>query len=411
VAQTPPEISREKSLTGSLFRQFLASQSAGGIVLMVATVLAMVIANSPFGDTYHHVWELTLSIGIAPAAVHLTLHEWVNDGLMAIFFFLMGLEIKRELVVGELATLRRAALPLAAALGGMLAPALLYASVNARGPGASGWAVPMETDIAFALGVLALLGARVPVGLKVFLTALAIVDDLAGIGVIAIYYTASISWGHLGVAAGLLAIAAVMSRVGVRQPIWYLLIALALWWSVLSSGVHATVVGILLALIVPARAAAGEPAEHSPLERLEHGIAPWVAFLILPIFALSNAGVSLAGSLRALTGSAVASGVVLGLLVGKPLGITLASWLAVRAGVAELPTGTSWRMLHGAGWLGGIGFTMALFIAGLAFNGTALLAPAKLAILGASVVAAVIGWTVLRTASASTQALARLAPD
>jgi len=383
---------------GSLLRQFLSSQSAGGIVLMVATVLAMAIANSPYGDAYHHFRELTIGIGIAPAAVHLTVHEWVNDGLMAIFFFLMGLEIKRELVVGELATLRRAALPLAAAVGGMLAPALLYASLNARGPGASGWAVPMETDIAFALGVLALLGPRVPVGLKIFLTALAIIDDLAGIAVIAIYYTASIEWVHLVVAAGLLAVAVVMSRVGVRQPLWYLIVALLLWWSVLSSGVHATVVGILLAMIVPARAAAGEGAERSPLERLEHGIAPWVAFLIMPIFALSNAGVPLAGSAGALAESGVAAGVALGLLVGKPVGITAASWLAVRAGVAELPSGVSWRVLHGAGWLGGIGFTMALFIAGLAFHGTALLAPAKLAILGASVIAAVVGWTILRTA-------------
>ncbi len=394
MARTVPEIRH----AGSLLRQFLASQAAGGIVLMAATVLAMAIANSPWGDAYHHFWELTIGVGIAPAAVHLTMHEWVNDGLMAIFFFLMGLEIKRELVVGELATLRRAALPLAAAVGGMLAPALLYASVNARGPGASGWAVPMETDIAFALGVLALLGSRVPVGLKIFLTALAIVDDLAGIAVIAIYYTASIEWGHLAVAAGLLAVAAVMSRVGVRQPLWYLIVAVLLWWSVLSSGVHATVVGILLAMIVPARPAAGEGAEQSPLERLEHGIAPWVAFLIMPIFALSNAGVPLAGSAGALSESAVAPGVALGLLVGKPVGITAAAWLAVRAGVAELPSGVSWRVLHGAAWLGGIGFTMALFIAGLAFSGTALLAPAKLAILGASVIAAVVGWTVLRTA-------------
>jgi len=425
------------------FRRFASIASAGGIVLLVATAIALVWANSPWADSYHHLWETSLTLGVGGWSVRWTLHHLINDGLMAVFFFLVGLEIKREMLAGELKSVRTAALPMLAALGGMVVPAALYALVNVGGPGAAGWGVPMATDIAFALGVLALLGDRVPVGLKVFLAALAIVDDIGAVLVIALFYSGGVDWGALGAAAALLLVAAGANVAGVRRPWAYGLLGLALWAAVLASGVHATVAGVLLAMTIPVRTRIDEPAflasarraiedfdaaavvtaadpdttvlsnteHHTALEeletlaeqaqplliRFEHALHGIVAFGIMPLFALANAGVSLSGeATRGALASPVTLGVMLGLVLGKPLGIAGLSWLAVRVGIAALPSGVSWRMIAGAGVLGGIGFTMALFIAGLAFTDGALLEAAKFGILGASTVSGVTGWLLLR---------------
>jgi NhaA family Na+:H+ antiporter len=417
------------------FQRFFATSAAGGLVLLGATAVALAWANSPWAAAYHHLWETPVTIGAPGFGLTLSLHHWVNDGLMAVFFFLVGLEIKREVLVGELASRRTAALPVAAALGGMLVPAALYAALNAGGPGAAGWGVPMATDIAFALGILALLGDRVPGGLRVFLAALAIADDLGAVLVIAFFYTGAIDWGALGGAAAVLAALVGLNRAGARRPLTYALLGAALWVFVLASGIHATVAGVLLALTVPARTridegeflaraeasladfrAADEPgttvltnhghqaalqaienaadAAQAPLQRMEHALHGVVAFVVMPVFALANAGVALGGAAAAAR-SPIAWGVVLGLALGKPLGITLASWLAVRAGAADLPSGVGWRHVHGAGWLGGIGFTMSLFVAGLAFADPAGLDVAKLGVFAASLVAGVVGYTLL----------------
>jgi NhaA family Na+:H+ antiporter len=426
------------------FRAFARISAAGGLVLLAATGVALAWANSPWAASYHHLWETPVAIGVGGWAVRTTVHHLINDGLMAVFFFVVGLEIKREMVAGELKTLRSAALPMVAALGGMLVPAALYALVNTGGPGAGGWGVPMATDIAFALGVLALLGDRVPTGLKVFLAALAIVDDIGAVLVIALFYTGGVAWGPLLAAAVLLLLAAGMNAAGFRRPWAYGVVGLALWGTVLASGVHATVAGVLLAMTIPVRTRIAEQAflarsrrvleefdaaavvtandpevtvlsnsEHHaaieeletlceqaqpPLIRLEHALHGIVAFGIMPLFALANAGVGLdGGAISSALSSRVTLGVVLGLVLGKPLGITAFSLLAVRAGVATLPAGVTRRMLVGAGVLGGIGFTMALFIAGLAFADAAMLDAAKMGVIAASTVTGVGGWLLLRT--------------
>ncbi|MBA3498452.1 MAG: Na+/H+ antiporter NhaA [Gemmatimonadales bacterium] len=422
------------------FQRFTRTEAASGIVLLVCTVAALAWANSPWAASYEHLWETELILAVGPLSAQGTLHDLINDGLMALFFFLVGLEIKREMLAGELASVRMAALPIAGALGGMLVPALLYASLNAGRTGSAGWGVPMATDIAFALGVLALLGDRLPAGVRVFLAALAIVDDIGAVLVIAIFYSSGIAWGSLALAGGLLVLAIAANLAGVRRPWAYGAIGLALWGAVYSSGIHATIAGVLLAMTIPARTriedqqflrrtrralslfegayAAGASAlrdpDHQsalqeverlteqvqpPLLRLEHALHGAVAFGIMPLFALANAGVPLApAGLEAADGMRAALGVMVGLVLGKPVGITLFAWLAVRTGAAALPDGVSWRMIGGAGLLGGIGFTMALFVAGLAFVGRPeLLVAAKLGILAASLIAGLAGWLALRS--------------
>ncbi|HEV2149435.1 MAG TPA: Na+/H+ antiporter NhaA [Longimicrobiaceae bacterium] len=423
------------------FQRFARVESSGGIVLILCTLIALVLANSPLAESYHHLWETDLEIGWANYEFHLTFHHFINDGLMAVFFFLVGLEIKREVLVGELASVKRAALPIAAAVGGMVVPALVYAALNAGGPGASGWGIPMATDIAFALGVLALLGPRAPLALKVFLAALAIVDDIGAVLVIAFFYTAGVSWTALLAAAAFLAAMVAANRLGVRTPLVYLLLGIGLWAAFLASGIHATVAGVLSAMAIPARnridtaefldrgrhlmeefdAAGVEGADvltnhgqqtviqaiestceaaQSPLQRIEHDLQPWVAFIIIPLFALANAGVHLSGNVAEAFAHPVTLGVILGLVVGKPIGITLFSWAAVRAGLATRPEGITWRALHGVSWLGGIGFTMSLFIATLAFPTGAMVDEAKMGILAASLVAGIVGWLLLRPVQA-----------
>jgi NhaA family Na+:H+ antiporter len=423
------------------FQQFARAEASSGLLLLACAAVALAWANSPWADGYFHLWEVPVTIGTPAFGLTESLHHWINDGLMAVFFFLVGLEIKRELLVGELSSLRQAALPIAAAIGGMVIPAALYALLNPSGPGASGWGIPMATDIAFALGILALLGNRVPLALKVFLAALAIVDDLGAVLVIAFFYTATISWASLGVAAVVLAMLLTINRAGVRHPAPYALLGIMLWVAFLQSGIHATIAGVLLAMTIPARtridqqefanqvreglggferasgpgvsvltnSAQQEVIHHiedacegaqSPLMRLEHALHGVVAFGILPLFALANAGVRLGGNVAGAFSDSVALGIVLGLVVGKPLGITLASWLVVRSGVSALPGGTTWRHIHGASWLGGIGFTMSLFVAGLAFQDGRLVDASKLGILAASLVAGITGWLLLRSSRA-----------
>jgi NhaA family Na+:H+ antiporter len=395
------------------FMRFARSESFAGLLLMVFALLAFIWANSPWSAAYFAMKEVPLSISLGEVwKLGKPLELWVNDALMAVFFLLVGLEIKRELVIGELNNPRRASLAIFAALGGMIVPALIYTGFNLGSSGARGWGIPMATDIAFALGILALLGSRVPLSLKVFLTALAIVDDLGAVLVIALFYTANLNLDALLAAGVCLALAALAGWRGVRSLYVYSLLGVLLWYFVLKSGVHATVAGVLLALTVPIGSRVrhedeitpqDEPTaamvEHeSPLHRLEHALQPPVTFVILPIFALFNAGVAVSGSGDGSL-SLVTLGVFFGLLIGKPIGITLFSWVAVRLGLASLPNGTSWRAVFGIGMLGGIGFTMALFIANLAFPASALLDQAKIGVLSGSVVSALLGvaWLMFTT--------------
>jgi NhaA family Na+:H+ antiporter len=375
------------------FQRFASSEAASGIILLAATACALAWANSPWQPEYASLLHRSLPVGSGMLRLDLTVHEWINDCLMALFFLLVGLEIKREMRVGELASLRRAALPIAAAIGGMVVPALLYAALNGSGAGARGWGIPMATDIAFALGVVALLGPRVPVALRVFLAAVAIVDDIGAVLVIAIFYTASVSWAALAVVAAVLVVLLLLNRAGVQHAAPYLLLGIVLWIAVLASGIHATIAGVLLAMTIPTRAS---NSESSLLERLEHALYGPVAFLIVPLFALANAGVRIGGPSSSGLSLPVLSGVVIGLVLGKPLGISLASWLAVRARIATLPDGVGWRLIHGVSWLGGIGFTMSLFVGALAFTDQSFLDSAKIGVLLASCVAAFMGWLMLR---------------
>jgi Na+:H+ antiporter, NhaA family len=375
------------------FQRFLAVESASTIVLLLATLAALAWANSPWGESYARFWHAKLGVQFAGIDARLSLEHWVNDGLMAIFFFLIGMELKHELAHGELSSRERAMLPVFGALGGMLVPAAIYASLHAGGPAISGWGVPMATDIAFAVAALAVFGRRVPPSLKVFLLALAIVDDLGAVIVIAVFYAAGLSPLALGAAAALLALVVVLQRAGVRSYFPFVVVGLGVWIATLASGVHATVAGVLLGLLTPTRVELpGSGASFSPIEQLTRVLHPWSAFVVMPVFALANAGLVLEGDAFSDPDSRrVALAVALGLLVGKPLGITLFCWLAVRARFAALPAGVGWGSLLGAGILGGIGFTMALFITSLAFPDEGLAAASKLGVIAASVLAAALG--------------------
>ena len=376
------------------FQRFLAIEAASTILLLLATVLALAWANSPWRESYTTLWHTKLGIRLGGAELALTLEHWVNDGLMALFFFLVGMEIKHEIVHGELSSRGRAMLPVFGALGGMLAPAAIYAAFHASGPAASGWGVPMATDIAFAVAALAVFGRRVPPGLKVFLLALAIVDDLGAVTVIALFYTHGLSLPALAAAGGGLAFVWGMQRSGVRAYLPYWLAGAVVWLATLESGIHATVAGVVLGLLTPT--SNRDRDALAPVEFLTKALHPWVAFAVMPIFALANAGIVLeADALADPLAPRVMLAVALGLLVGKPVGITLLSWLAVRAGVATLPSGVGWTALLGAGCLGGIGFTMALFITALAFQDPALAAASKIGVMAASVLATAGGLLVL----------------
>ncbi|ACZ43206.1 Na+/H+ antiporter NhaA [Thermobaculum terrenum ATCC BAA-798] len=440
MGQTASEdfVQREQPIRKLLYPllAFMGAQSSSGILLIACTVIALLWANSPWGHTYDAFWHTKLVVGVGGYQLSLDLLHWINDGLMALFFFVVGLEIKRELLVGELSSLRQASLPIAAAVGGMLAPAAIYTLFNWGGNGSHGWGIPMATDIAFALGVLSLLGSRIPNALKVFLTALAIVDDIGAVLVIALFYTEDTSLRALLFASVVFLLLVACNVLHVRHPIPYALLGLVMWVAFLESGVHASISGVLVALTIPARTrvdtkefldrtkelleefdAAGEEGEsiltnagqqaaireiqalsesaQTPMQRLDHMLHPWVAFAIMPVFALANAGVHLGGQIDLF--SPVTLGVIAGLVLGKQIGIFVASWGSARLGLADLPEDTSWRMVYGAGWLGGIGFTMSLFIATLAFgNDQRLLDDAKVGILVGSLISGVFGLLYLR---------------
>ncbi|MBX8493062.1 Na+/H+ antiporter NhaA [Pseudomonas cichorii] len=381
--------SRETPRAVAILARFLASESAGGIVLMGAALAALIVANSPLAPGYfatlHSVW-LGLSVEL-----------WINDGLMAIFFLMVGLEIKREVLAGGLATWEQRALPGFAAAGGMLVPALIYLAVNwGNAQTISGWAIPAATDIAFALGVLSLLGKRVPTSLKVFLAALAILDDLGAVTIIAFFYSSGLNLPMLLASFATLAVLIAMNRLKVRRLLPYLITGALLWFFVLQSGVHATLAGVALALCIPL----GKPEEEarSPLLFLEEKLHYWVAFAIVPVFGFANAGVSLAGISADNLLDPVPLGVALGLFVGKQIGVFLAAWLAIRAGLAVLPQGSNWVQLYGVALLCGIGFTMSLFIGNLAFPGAAYLVDeVKIGVLMGSGLAAIAGVLLLRS--------------
>lgn len=420
------------------FERFLHNEVSGGIVLLACTVVALILANSSLGEAYEHFWHHEFTIGFGHGHnITMGLAHWVNDFLMVIFFYVVGLEIKREMIVGELKSPKQAALPIMAALGGMIVPALIYFLLNKGTDSIAGWGIPMATDIAFALGVLTLMGKRAPLPLKIFLTALAIVDDLGAVLVIAVFYTSNLQLGALAIAGVILIALFVFNRIGVRSTIPYLIGGLLMWYFFLLSGVHTTIAGVLVALATPSRTKINcnnfvkrieyhidkfktwmDPNKNimtnqrqqeaiqlielnckrvmSPGQRNEHKLHPWVTFLILPVFALANAGVALkGGNFAADITSPVAMGVILGLVIGKPIGITLFSWIAVKTKLAKLPDNTTWMQLLGVACLGGIGFTMSLFVDNLAFPGTHYLEVAKIGILTASLTASILGFVML----------------
>ncbi len=430
------------------FQRFMKLEASGGILLILCALGAVIWANSGHASSYNDLFYHTkVKIGFGEWGLEKAFILWINDLLMAFFFLLVGLEIKREILVGELRSVKKAALPIAAALGGMVVPAAIYAMINKGNVSISGWGVPMATDIAFALGVLALVGSRVPISVRIFLTSLAIVDDLGALMVIAVFYTETIGYGYLIKALIVLVFMMGLNLMGIRRIMVFLLLGAVVWYLVLKSGVHATIAGVLVAMTIPARTRvdqnlyssfvrsmvnrfdqdktadakawttstqqsavlAIEDAGHkieTPIRRLEHILIPWVAFAILPVFALANAGVPVVGSgdEAVAQGAAVSVwsskalwGVVLGLLIGKPLGVFGFAWIAQKLGIGMLPEGATWRHVFGAAWLSAIGFTMALFIANLAFQDATDLDAAKLGVLVASVVAGVIGFMILFT--------------
>lgn len=413
----------------SIFQEFARVEALGGVLLLFAAIIALVWANSGGAESYFQLWHMEIEISIGNYKISHDLLHWVNDGLMVIFFFVVGLEIKREITSGELGDRKRAAMPVMAAIGGMLFPALFYLTLNATGPGMRGWGVPMATDIAFTLGVLALLGSRAPLILKIFFTALAIADDLGSVMVIAIFYTDDVSWIALAVAAVIFLILLILNRARVYALLPYVIFGVILWLAFLESGIHPTIAGILLALTIPSRnppdtkallaqcvsvlndfnrpriqgvyerektQVAAQTLEtvsermQSPAQRMENSLLPWTTYVILPIFALANAGLTLQLDRGLFTPISV--GVFIGLVIGKPLGVTLFSWIAVRLRLAELPESVTWKQLVSSSFLTGIGFTMALFIASAAFNDPDMLDQAKLGIIFASLTAGITGY-------------------
>ena len=377
----------------SVFRQFIGSEAAGGLILMAVAFIAVVVANSPVSELYF----ATLNRYV----FGLSILHWINDALMAVFFLLVGLEIKREFLDGQLSTWSRRALPGFAALGGMIAPALIYVAFNIGTPETlRGWAIPAATDIAFALGVLSLLGPRVPVSLKIFLTALAILDDLGAVIIIAVFYTADVNLSALLAAVSALAILCAANVLGYKKLPLYLVVGAVLWFLVLKSGVHATLAGVALALTIPLKASPGAPeGSDSPLHKLEHALHPWVAFMIIPIFGFANAGVSFAGVGPSALLDPVPLGIALGLFIGKQIGVFGFAWVAIRTGLADLPANASWLQLYGVSLLCGIGFTMSLFIGLLAFPKSPILQDeTKIGVLAGSLLAGTVGWLILRLA-------------
>jgi len=377
------------------FRRFFQTEASSGIVLIAAVAIALAWANL-WPEAYESLWLTEVPFGLDGLVPQESLHMWINEGLMAIFFLVVGLEIKRELLDGELSSRKQAMLPAIAAVGGMLVPAAIYLMLNAGGAGARGWGIPMATDIALAIGVLTLLGSRVPLGLKVFLTALAIFDDIGAVIIIALFYTSTVSWGYLAAGLMLFIMLLLLNRLGVRSIPVYLIVGSGIWIDFLNSGVHATIAGVLLALTIPARSA--EADREPPLQLLERVFQPWAAYVIVPLFAIANAGIVIERNPLESLSEPVGLGIVLGLFLGKQIGVVIFSWLAVASRLGSLPASVSWRQLHGVACLAGIGFTMSLFISLLAFEDAGLLRVSKIGVLAGSTISAIAGLALLATA-------------
>lgn len=430
--------------------RYLHNESTAGILLFVSALIAMLWANSSWGESYIHLWEYEVSLRFGNHEIVNNLHHWINDGLMAMFFFVVGLELKREIMAGELSDLRKAMLPLASAVGGMAFPAVIYIILNPSGPENNGWGIPMATDIAFAIGIISLLGKRVPLTLKIFLTALAITDDLGAVLVIAFFYTSDISFLSLGIGVLFMMVLIVANYIGIRSTLFYGVVGIGgVWLAFLMSGVHATIAGVVAAMAIPARtkideqkfidvleeklrefhmippndATLLEPAQYkviesihnltkaagTPLQKLESQMHPWVSFLIMPLFALANAGVVLeADTLGNMFSSPITMGVLFGLTAGKFLGVVLFCWLMIKSGMSSLPEGTSWGQLMGIGCLAGVGFTMSLFVTTLAFEPPEFRADAKVGIFAASLISGVAGYIVLKKTSRHSSTLGTL---
>jgi NhaA family Na+:H+ antiporter len=379
------------SISTSLSK-FIQLEYASGLVLFAGVLIAIAWANSPFLEQYHHLWELDLPVGWNDFKLSLSLHEWINDGLMALFFFVIGLELKREFLEGELSTVKNALLPMSAALGGMVVPALIYFAINRNADSAGGWGIPMATDIAFALALLSMAGKHIPISIKVFLSALAVADDLGAVLVIAFFYTSHINFAMLGLGIGILLILLLGNKAGMKSSYFYLLLGLLVWLCFLLSGVHATIAGVLVAFTVPATTKSG----YSPLKMMEHSLHPWIAFFIMPVFALANSGIVIGSGFLSNIINPVSIGVTLGLVVGKFLGICSFTWVMIKLKFGVLPANSTWKQIAGVALLGGVGFTMSLFISGLAFDDQTHIEQAKYGILIASLIAGVSGILVLR---------------
>ena len=374
-----------------LFKEFFDSEKAGGLVLIACTILSLTLANSNFGTDYHHFWQTQF-------AGH-SIEHWINDGLMTIFFLLIGLELEREIYQGELSSIKDALLPIFGALGGMFVPAGIFLLFNYGTTTQSGAGIPMATDIAFALGILSLLGNRVPTSLKIFLTALAVIDDLGAIIIIAIFYTKTLLWTNLFIALGIFALLLVFNRMKVRNQIPYLIGGIAMWYFMLHSGVHATITGVLLAFAIPF----GNGDEKSTSYILQHFLHKPVAFIILPIFALANTAIVFSGDIAQTLTENNSLGIAIGLIVGKPLGIFLLTFLAVTLGLCKLPSDLNWKAIFGVGLLAGIGFTMSIFVTLLAFDNETIINNSKLVILISSLTAGILGFLTLRMTLSSTE--------
>ena len=422
------------------FHEFAKIEASGGLLLLASALIALILANSIFAEQYFAIWHSTFSINLGPLSLSMPVEAWINEGLMALFFLVVGLEIKREFLVGELSSAKKALLPVVAAVGGMLIPAIIYTAFNLGNPGASGWGIPMATDIAFTVGVLTLLGKRIPTPLKAFIVALAIVDDIGAVLVIALFYTTGVSVSSLAAAAIILLALFFANRLKVRSTLVYAILGIFLWFAFLKSGVHATVAGVLLALLIPSKPDIDMEDFHSnaqsilnrldesdkkadvlsnrehqgsilsmevltthaetPMQRMERFLHPWVTFMIVPLFALANAGIPLSNFSTAVT-STVSLGVIFGLIAGKQIGITLFTWIAIKTNLSIMPREVSWRQIYGVSWLAGIGFTMSIFITNLSLASPALAVQSKMGILLASLIGGIVGYLILRTTSAS----------
>jgi NhaA family Na+:H+ antiporter len=371
----------------NLFKSFFDSEKVGGLILVICTIISLLIANSTYGESYMHLMHQKVDLSFANVSLNYSVEHWVNDGLMAIFFLMVGLEVERELYMGELADFKKAILPLAAAVGGISVPALIHLTLNSGTPTQSGFAIPMATDIAFALGILALAGNKVPTSLKVFLTALAIIDDIGAILVIAFFYTKTVLFNYLLVAAGILLALFILNRLKVTKLIFYILPGIVIWYCFLKSGVHATIAGVLLAFVIPFHNDDDENISY----HLQHFLHKPVAFIIVPIFALVNTAILIPSNVISSLSSSNSLGIIIGLIFGKLIGIFSLPYLLVKIGIAKLQQGLNWRNLAGIGFLGGIGFTMSMFISNLAFTDADIVSTSKLSILIASTIAAVTG--------------------